>query len=280
VFHLLAPADLAEHACLIVMGSEGRGEYMLQTDQDNGLILEDGYTFPDLEGFTRRLTEALVAVGFPPCPGNIMASNPKWAKPLSAWRESVRDWVMRPNEQALMDTAIFYDAAPVAGRADLVTLAKPFLFELTAGNQAFHARFAQATLMFDGSSGFLGGLLTRGEERLDIKKAGIFPLVHGTRALALERQLTETGTIARLRRLTEHGLFDKAHAQQLVDAFTFLLGLRLATRLERMRLHQTPDNLVDTAALTKLERDLLKGSLQIARRFKDLIRHHFRLGLL
>ena len=88
-----------------------------------------------------------------------------------------------------------------------------FLFELTAGNQAFHARFAQATLMFDGSSGFLGGLLTRGEERLDIKKAGIFPLVHGTRALALERQLTETGTIARLRRLTEHGLFDKAHAQ-------------------------------------------------------------------
>jgi CBS domain-containing protein len=280
VFHLLAPADLAEHACLIVMGSEGRGEYMLQTDQDNGLILEDGYTFPDLEGFTRRLTEALVAVGFPPCPGNIMASNPKWAKPLSAWRESVRDWVMRPNEQALMDTAIFYDAAPVAGRADLVTLAKPFLFELTAGNQAFHARFAQATLMFDGSSGFLGGLLTRGEERLDIKKAGIFPLVHGTRALALERQLTETGTIARLRRLAEHGLFDKAHAQQLVDAFTFLLGLRLATRLERMRLHQTPDNLVDTAALTKLERDLLKGSLQIARRFKDLIRHHFRLGLL
>jgi CBS domain-containing protein len=179
-----------------------------------------------------------------------------------------------------MDTAIFYDAAPVAGRADLVTLAKPFLFELTAGNQAFHARFAQATLMFDGSSGFLGGLLTRGEERLDIKKAGIFPLVHGTRALALERQLTETGTIARLRRLAEHGVFDKAHAQQLVDAFTFLLGLRLATRLEQMRLHQTPDNLIDMAALTKLERDLLKGSLQIVRRFKDLIRHHFRLGLL
>ena len=281
VFHLLAPTGLADHACLIVMGSEGRGEYMLQTDQDNGLILEDGYTLPDLQDFTNRLTEALVTVGFPPCAGTIMASNPKWAKPLASWRESVRDWVMHPDEQALMDVAIFFDAAPVAGRADLVALAKPFLFELTADNAAFHARFAQATLMFDASSGFLGGLFARGEDRqrLDVKKAGIFPLVHGIRALALERHLTETGTVQRIRRLAEAGLFDKAHAQQLVDAFTFLLGLRLATRLERMRLHQAPDNLVDNATLTKLERDLLKDSLQIVRRFKDLIRHHFRLGM-
>lgn len=280
VFHLLAPPDLAGRACLIVMGSEGRGEYLLQTDQDNGLILEDGYAPEGLEGFTHGLTDALVAVGFPPCPGNIMASNPKWAKPLSAWRESVRDWVLRPDEQSLMDVAIFYDAAPVAGRADLVERAKPFLFELLADNQAFHARFASAILMFEGSTGFLGGLFARGEDqRLDIKKAGIFPLVHGIRALALERRLSETGTVPRIRRLAEHGLFDRAHAQQLEDAFTFLLGLRLATRLERMRLHQTPDNLVDPDAITKLERDLLKDSLQIVRRFKDLVKHHFRLGM-
>ena len=127
--------------------------------------------------------------------------------------ESLRDWVMRPDEQALMDMAIFYDAAAVAGRAELVALAKPFLFELAAGNQAFLARFAQATLMFrHAARASWAACSPAGEERLDIKKAGIFPLVHGTRALALEQRLTETGTIQRIRRLTEQGLFDRRTA--------------------------------------------------------------------
>jgi CBS domain-containing protein len=285
VFRLLAPEGLAERACLVVMGSEGRGEYILKTDQDNGLILEDGYEPEGLRAFCARLTEALVAVGFPPCPGDIMASNPKWAKPLAAYREGVREWVLRPDEQALMDVAIFYDAAPAAGaRPDLAERAKGFLFELLADNQAFHARFARAILMFDGAAGggLLGGLFGRGggdRDRIDVKKAALFPLMHGVRALALERRLTETNTVQRVRRLVELGVLDKAQGQQLADAFGFLLGLRLATRLERMRLHQTPDNVVDLREVTKLERDLLKDSLLIVRRFKEVVRHHFRLAM-
>jgi CBS domain-containing protein len=119
----------------------------------------------------------------------------------------------------------------------------------------------------------------RGEERLDIKKAGIFPLMHGVRALALEKRLEETNTVQRIRRLTDLGLFDRARGQELADAFAYLLGLRLSARLERLRLHQTPDNLVDTAQISKLERDLLKDSLQIVKRFKEVVRHHFRLGM-
>lgn len=116
LFRMLAPPELDKHACLIVMGSEGRGEYLLKTDQDNGLILEDGFDFPDLRDFCAKLTDALIEVGFPACPGEIMVRNPKWSKPLAGYRESVRDWVTKPGEQALMDIAIFYDAAPIVGR--------------------------------------------------------------------------------------------------------------------------------------------------------------------
>jgi CBS domain-containing protein len=215
-----------------------------------------------------------------------MANNPKWATTLRGYRDAVRTWVATPGEQALIDVAIFYDAAPVAGRADLAARAKQALFEEVEGNAAFHARFARAIDMFndDGAGGqgggFLGGLFGgRGEARLDVKKAGIFPLMHGVRALALERRLEETNTVQRIRRLTDLGLFDRARGQELADAFAYLLGLRLSARLERLRLHQTPDNLVDTAQISKLERDLLKDSLQIVKRFKEVVRHHFRLGM-
>ena len=279
IFGLLAPEGLADRACLVVMGSEGRGESLLATDQDNGLILADGVEPEPLQGFRRRLVEALVTVGFPLCPGDIMVTNPKWAKPEAAWRDDLRRAVLEPGEQALMDVATLVDAAPVAGRADLLERVKAHLFDLLADNQAFHARFALAIEAFGQGHGILGGLLGRGEERLDLKKAGIFPLMHGVRALALERRLPETGTVPRIRRLAEAGLFDKPYAQQLTDAFGFLLGLRLSHGLECLRLHRPPDNLVSLADLTKLERDLLKESLRIVRGFRELVRHHFRLGM-
>ncbi|MFO1038721.1 MAG: putative nucleotidyltransferase substrate binding domain-containing protein [Geminicoccaceae bacterium] len=278
LFRMLAPPELDKHACLIVMGSEGRGEYLLKTDQDNGLILEDGFDFPDLRDFCAKLTDALIEVGFPACPGEIMVRNPKWSKPLAGYRESVRDWVTKPGEQALMDIAIFYDAAPIVGRGDLVDDAKSFLFDLLGDNQGFLARFARAIDMFEESNGLLAGLFGRGQDRIDIKKAGIFPLMHGIRALALEKQLRETNTAQRIRRLTELGVFVQEQSDQLSDAFAFLTGLRLSARLEKLRLHETPDNFVDVGEISKLERDLLKDSLQIVRKLKETVRHHFHLN--
>jgi CBS domain-containing protein len=181
-----------------------------------------------------------------------------------------------------MNVAIFYDAAPVAGDARLLEQAKGYLFDLLAENSAFHARFARAIDMFDTPLGLFATFVTgKGahKDELDLKKGGLFPLMHGVRALALERRLTETNTVQRIRRLQGLGVFDKPLAQELADAFDFLLGLRLATRLEKMRLHQPLDNFVRPATISKLERDLLKDSLQIVKRFKEVVRHHFRLGM-
>jgi CBS domain-containing protein len=279
---LTAPAELVRRSCLVFMGSEGRREQILKTDQDNGLIVEDGFATAGLPEIAARFTEGMIACGFPACPGEVMLRNPAWTGPLSDWKASLRERVARPSEQALMDTAIFYDGSAVAGDPALLAAAKDFLFELLAGNQAFFARFAKAIDSFETPIGLLGNLIVgKGEHKdeIDIKKGGIFPIVHGIRALALEQGLRETGTVARLRRLTERGLLDKAQASQVADAFAALLGLRLQARIERMRLHQPLDNFVRPAELSKLERDLLKDSLQIAKKLKELVRHHFHLGM-
>ena len=117
------------------------------------------------------------------------------------------------------------------------------------------------------------------KDELDLKKGGIFPLMHGVRALALERRLVDTNTIQRIRRLQGLGVFDKAMGEQLADAFNFLLDLRLSTRLEKMRLHQPFDNFIRPDSIGKLERDLLKDSLRIVKQLKEVVRHHFHLAL-
>ncbi len=280
LFAQLAPPGLAENACLVVMGSEGRAEYLAKTDQDNGLVLKDGYDPPELHRFREDFTEALIAVGFPACPGEIMVRNPAWSKPLAAWRRDALGWIVEPDEQALMNVAIFYDAAPVAGDASLLAAAKGHLFDILADNRAFLARFARAIDLFDTPLGFFSTFRTdrQHQDGLDLKKGGIFPIVHGVRALALERRLAETNTVERIRRLQALGALDKGLAGELADAFNVLMGLRLGARLEKMRLHQPLDNFIRPAAVSKLERDLLKDALQIVKRFKEVVRHHFHLG--
>ena len=110
-----------------------------------------------------------------------------------------------------------------------------------------------------------------------MKKAGIFPIVHGVRALALEAGIDAAGTEARLRRLAEKDTLDAKATEDLVGAFGFLLSLRLDAGLERLRLHEPLTPEVETARLSKLERDLLKDSLLAVRRFREVVRHHFRL---
>ncbi len=104
---MIAGEEIAARSCLVVMGSEGRGEQILRTDQDNGVILEDGFMPPDFASITSRFTDAMIDCGYPPCPGEVMVRNPRWAKPLADWQADLLQWVTHPSEQTVMDMAIF-----------------------------------------------------------------------------------------------------------------------------------------------------------------------------
>ncbi|MGQ9365469.1 DUF294 nucleotidyltransferase-like domain-containing protein [Azospirillum sp. ST 5-10] len=276
LFELLAPPDLLANSCLIVMGSEGRGEQLLKTDQDNGLILRDGYVCPGLERVTQAFTRHLADFGYPPCPGNVMLSNPDWARPLAGYKDALFRWIHRPDETAPMNLAIFYDACAVAGDAALLDEARRYLLERVQDSQGFFFHFARPALAFDTPGGRFGGLFDwRGAHPVDVKKAGIFPLVHGVRALALEKHLSETNTLARIRALAERGVLDRVQAEELAESFTVLSTLRLAARLDAA----STDNLVRPAAMSKLERDLFNDCLAVVKAFKQFLAHHFHLNL-
>ncbi len=280
LFELIAPADLVANSCLVVMGSEGRGEQVLKTDQDNGLILRDGFTHPDLERVTAALSEHLAAFGYPPCPGGIMASNPDWTRPLGAYKEALFRWITRADEQTVLNLAIFYDAAPVAGDPEILKEAKRYLLDRIQDNQRFFHTFARPALAFDTPSGLFAGLFERRRsEPIDIKKAAIFPIVHGVRAMALEARLVETSTLQRLWALAERGAIDPGFAQELEEAFLFLCAARLGARVDSDPAAGHIDNRVRLDAMTKMDRDQFRDCLAIVKRFKDVISHHFHLNL-
>ncbi len=283
-WQLIAPPELVANSCLFVMGSEGRGEQLLKTDQDNGLVLRDGYEGPpDLGAICQRFSEALAAFGYPPCPGGIMLSHPAWRQPASAFSQTARRWLLMPDAESLMALAIFVDAHAVCGDAALLEQVRAAVFSLTTDNDALLARFAAAIDAFENPAGWWNRLFTVGgaeHERLDLKKAGMFPLVHGVRSLALEMRLPQTGTAARIAALAAAGRLPADLATDLVDSLHFFMGLKLKVGLDALELGRSDGRQIDVARLSSLDRDLLKDTLGVVKRFKALLRQRYRLDLL
>ena len=280
---MLAPPELAANSCLMVMGSEGRGEQILKTDQDNALILRDGFEFPELEALAQRFNEALATFGYPPCPGHIMLTNPLWRQPLAGYKTTIADWLLGSHPDGPMHLAIFMDARAVAGDTDLLRQAHNHLRGLFGGSDALLARFAGAVEQFSEPGTWWDRLTTlrgRDEQSFDLKKLGTFPIVHGIRALALEHQLDALRTTERIHLLATKEHLDAALARDLVDALQFLMGLKLKNNLRQRQMGTTPHNLVKLSELGTLERDLLKDSLAIIKRFKQHLHIHFQLEAL
>jgi len=283
-WQLIAPADLVANSCLFVMGSEGRGEQLLKTDQDNGLILRDGYLPPaDLPQICDRFSAALRDFGYPDCPGNIMVSNPVWRQTASDFARMARQWLLMPTPDGLMALAIFLDAHTVCGDQALLESVRNDVFSLVTDNDSMLAHFASAINSFPESGGWWNRLLSRGDQNeasLDLKKAGIFPLVHGIRCMALEARLSELGTTARIEALVAAGKLSAAMGADLTESLHFFMGLKLKIGLAELATGRPVSAGIDTSTLSSLDRDLLKDTLGVVKRFKLLLRQRFHLDMI
>ena len=280
---VIAPADLVANSCLFVMGSEGRGEQLLKTDQDNGLILRDGYRPPDtLDAICQQFSAALQDFGYPECPGRIMVSNPQWRKSATEFGQMTRQWLLLPDADSLMNLAIFMDAHAVCGDAHLLDDVRRALMVLVIDNDIMLSRFAAAIDSFGNGTGWWNRLLGLGssEQHLNLKKEAIFPLVHGVRSLALAHRVTEINTGARITALVQAGALDAEMGAGLTDSLNFFMGLRLKAGLAELDTGKAVTGAVDMARLSSLDRDLLKDTLGWVKRFKVLLRHRFHLDAL
>jgi CBS domain-containing protein len=282
---LLAPPEVVANTCLLVMGSEGRGEQILKTDQDNALLLRDGFVFDGLAALADRFNAALAELGYPPCPGDIMLTNPLWRQPLASFCDTIRDWIYGkfggPTAEGPMHMAIFFDAVAVAGDPALLAEARACLERLSVGQEIFIARFAAAADQFQEPGNWFTRLTTkRDDQPLDLKKLGTFPIVHGVRALALQYGVREKGTAARLTRLVALRRVDETLAADLVQALHLLMGIRLTHQLRQREQGRLAGNEVRPSELSTLEREPLHNALAIVKSFRQFLRQHFRLGTL
>ena len=279
IFAMCVDEDLQDKCALIVMGSEGREEQSIKTDQDNALIVKDGV---DIELFRKpmiKLNSYLLELGFPPCPGNVMVSNEHWRKNVSEYKSLIDSWVTSLNEENLQELSIFLDAKYVAGEVGL-------LDELvTHLHHSFHARddvlahIAKAVLNFETPLSMFSSFVLEKEHnnKLDLKKGGIFALVHGVRTLALQYEICETNTILRIKELNNRGIIDKNFATELMESFDTLSTIRLKAMLEAKDLDES--NYINPKKLQKIQRDLLKDSFRIINKFKKFMSFHFHLNM-
>ncbi|MBH0086701.1 CBS domain-containing protein [Psychrobacter sp. SCQQ22] len=283
LWQLIVPDEVMANTCLIVMGSEGRGEQIMRTDQDNALIMRDGYAHDDLAQFADTFNSHLATLGYPLCDGNIMMTNPMWRQPLKAFNAQISWWFKNTDPMHGIYLSAILDGEYVCGDDSLLTQVRQHLkVAHRQSDPMFVRQFARAALQFGDVNQWwqkfvplLGGKAD--SQDIDLKKAGIFPLVHGIRTLALENDILEVpSTKNRLKALVKNQALTQERADNLLEALEFFMAQRLSVALSTDDRHARQ---VNPTTLTALERDLLKECLSVVKSFKTQLRQHYQLEI-
>ena len=276
LYEISMPPEVLEHTALTVLGSEGRWEQIVKTDQDNALMIADGFDWP-LDERQRQLnqfSEDLISIGFPRCPGNIMVNNPEWARTVSEWKATMAGWVHDMTEETQMKMAISLDGHFVAGNRQIFDELSHWAHDHMRGNDIFLAHFARPVMNFAVPLTLFGNVRSDAEG-LDVKKGGVFPLVHGIRSLALKYRVRQTNTYRRIEELVEIGAIHERLGRNLESALSLFMQLRLQTQLAQLEAAGTDDgsqvthNRIAVKSLNRLDRDLLREALHVIKEFKE-----------
>jgi len=271
--------------CWMALGSEGRLEQMLATDQDNALIFSaDG----DTEGprrallaFANEVNVGLQACGFPLCAGDVMARNPRWCLTQEEWQRTFGDWIRNNNPEALLNAAIFFDFRPVAGDAALAGALRESVLAQTRGSAVFARAMVENASRSRPPLGLLESFVADDGGKfpgtLDLKTSGARPFVDAARILSLAHALPPTGTAARLRAAGAAGVLPQDEVAASVDAFHYVQGLRLRRQHLEGDLPAGAENRIDPGKLNAVDRRILKAAFRQAALLQQRLRLDFGL---
>ncbi len=245
------------HFAFISLGSEGREEQTLKTDQDNAIIYsgpasgEVNDYFLSLGGMINKW---LNDIGYEFCKGKVMASNPKWCQPVSTWKEYFRKWVENSDPENILDTSIFFDLRFVYGDRALVKELKDEIDLVTDSQTVFFTNLAKSVHRMKAVA------FSEKQETLDLKKA-LFPVVGFARLYALKNNVKETNTIYRLEHIIASKKMNKSFVEDLLHAYKYLMFLRFRLQTTNILSNKNPDNLIRLDELGNLEKATLKAAL-------------------
>ena len=280
----LAEAEIGNapvHYCWVALGSQGRLESGMQSDQDNALLISDEVTPEQLEWFgelARRVVEGLVRCGFPLCTGDMMASNPQWRVPLRTWGGYFAQWMNAPEPEALLNAQTFFDMRPVHGDRTLYERLQTSVIARAPQATRFLAYLAKQAQRFEPPLGLFRDFVTSDETggKIDLKSGGIAPIVQIARLAALSKGGAQLNTIDRLRAASSTNALSEEKAADLTDAFEFISYVRLQHQVKQMKKGQQADNLIDPASLSSFERRHLKEAFAIIRKTQGTLAYLYR----
>ncbi len=270
----------------LVAGSLARNEQTAHSDQDNALILADAFDADTHDAYFEQLSrfvcDGLHDCGYIYCPGDVMASNPKWRQPLRIWRGYFNDWIDSPQPKALMYASIFFDLRTLHGEHDLLKSLYQTVLEKTRTNTIFQTYMAANALHYQPPLGLFRTFVlekTGAEEKaLNMKKRGVVPVIDMARVYALASGIGTLNTQDRLQAAAEAGALSQSGMEDLRDAFEFISTVRLQHQATKIERGESPDNFVSPEQLSSLERRHLKDAFEVVRTLQDAMEVRYQAG--
>ncbi|HEX9082998.1 MAG TPA: DUF294 nucleotidyltransferase-like domain-containing protein, partial [Holophagaceae bacterium] len=276
--------------CWLALGSEGRKEQTFRTDQDNALVYADPRetqrerVVEYFRRFTVLVRNGLIRCGFEPCPANCMASNPDWCQPLSVWKGYFAGWLSEPTPKAVLHSQIFLDFRPLYGDETLAWELREHLGRLMTEYPTFLGFLANILVQNRPPLGFFGAVTGErsGEhkDRLNLKLKGLAPLVDLARLCALERGVRAVSTLDRLEALRGSPSLLADLVDELIDAFEFLVLLRIHHQYRQLEAGQPIDTFIRLEALSHLERQSLKNAFRLVQKAQDRVMDRYKAFIL
>ncbi len=271
-----APVPYLWLAC----GSQGRQEQTGVSDQDNCLMIDDAATEADMDYFARLariVCDGLNDCGYVHCPGDMMATNPRWCQRVKTWREYFRGWIATPDPEAQMLASVMFDLRPIGGAASLFANLQQETLEAAARNSIFVAHMIANSLKHTPPLGLIRGFATirSGEHRnhIDLKHNGVVPVTDLARVYALRGRLTAVNTRARLIEAEAAGVISVSGARDLVEAYDLIATMRLENQATLVKSGRKPDNFLAPSDLSDFERSHLRDAFVVVRTMQSAAGH-------
>ena len=269
-FIALAQAELGPSPvsfAFIALGSQGRQEQTLASDQDNAIIYRfaDDRETPGAAAYLVKLGERVCGwldqAGYPFCKGQVMAQNPRWCQPLQVWKQYFSEWIRKAEPQQLLEFSIFFDFRTVHGEPELAQELRRHVHEALQASPPFLPHLAQNSLLFKPPLRLFGRIVAGGEPagQLNLKDA-LMPIVSFARLYSLGQGLHETHTLERLAALAAQGVLPEESQEETAAAYNVLMRLRLRNQAEELQAGRDPGNVVSTRKLRHHEETLLNQS--------------------
>jgi len=275
------PASFA----FMIMGSEGRGEQTLKTDQDNAIIFEDvsDADLPTVSQYFlelgRRVCKLLDQAGYAYCEGDVMAQNPNWCQPLSVWMKYFLKWIHAAEPEDLLQASIFFDFRHGYGDSQMVEALRDHLYGAIGSWSGFLRYMTENALYFKPPLGFFRNFVveSKGEHRdaLDIKSA-MTPIVDFARIYALKNGVHATNTLERLHQLHIKNVLTKEEYEEMEKAYSFLMQLRFVRQVTAsIEQKAAPDNFINPKRMTRIEQTTLKEIFKRIEKFQAKMNFDF-----